>query len=542
MLRLLLLLSLAPGALAQGARAAREGADLLDQALRLQANPPPGMGQDDALDKAYLMMGEAIQKDPRLWQALLQRGINRCDKMLLAHRTLRAHILSMRATGETDAEIARVEGLGKDFITGRIRRDALQNFATMERLMKKLGEPTADTVLFANALMKFSNGDYLKAEGSTTGAIDDLKKLIQRKWMPQFCAERIALAYLDLGASEFAERRYDEAHAYWDKGLRWVQSDRIRRFLLTNKAGAFEVDDEYALAEKLLREQIRSELDRPSHWKNLGLVLGYQNQLRPALYCYRQSRDLCGELGKRSIIARFNGNSWLKAAMIHGKLLEADGDLRRAWTLFLEYRAMFGDDYNFCFNFGEFAFHMGQYKLAWDYLKRAQKLQPFCPPTALILVRVAQRMTDGTLAEQRARREEAKKGVELARERSSAQNESPQLKRICGGLQDLGDGDLRRRVLSPMVPDPLAGYSFDTPPPPWIVKRADQRDRFVPMDISPEEFLVKSPEEAEAAAETAQTERESEMATRQNWKWLAIGAGGLVLLLGAIALIRRRAA
>jgi tetratricopeptide (TPR) repeat protein len=540
-LLLLAILVLAPVTVAQG-RGARNAAatDLLNKALRLQESPPPGMTQDRALDEAYQIMGKAFQADARLWQALLYRGINRCDKMLLANQKLRARLLALRAEGESDAETARIEGLANDFISDVILRDAHQNFAHMERTMKRLGEPSDDTVLFANAMMKFSHGEYLKAHAGAPGAIDDLKKLVQRKFMIEFCAERIALAYMDLGATEFEERRYEEAQDLWDKGLRWAHNEKIRRFILTNKAGAYEMDDEYGLAEELLRKQLRSEIDRPAHWKNLGLVLGYQNRLRPALFAYRQSRNLCGEYGRRSPIARLHGNSWLKAAMIHGKLLEAEGDLRTAWRLFLEYRAMFGDDYNFCFNFGEFVFHMGQYNLAWEYLSRAKDLQPFCPHASVLLVRVAQRVTLGTPEEQRARRELAKEELEASRERFSSRNESPQMKRICGGLQDLGDGDLRRANPAPMTPDPLVGYRIDSPPPPWLVKRAAQRDPFMPFEISPSEFLAKTSEDAEASAVRAQAE--SEEPQKANWKWLALGAGGLAVALGAIALFRRRAA
>ena len=517
------------------------GKEILEAALRYQDSPPPGMSQDNALDKAYEMMAEAFMKDRTLWQALFHRGINRCDKMLLAKQTLRSRLLSLRSAGESDAEVERIRGLGQEFITDVIQPDAYKDFAVMENVMKKLGQPSEDTVLFASAMMKFSHGDYLETANGAEGAIDDLKKLVQRKWMRSFCAERIALAYMDLGASEFEVRNYDEAQKYWDKGLRWAQSERVRRFILTNKAGAFEMDDEYGLAEQLLRKQLRNEIDRPGHWKNLGLVLGYQNRLRPALYAYRQSRELCGKFGRRSPVARLHGNSWLKAAMIHGKLMEADGDLRMSWRLFLEYREMFGEDYNFCFNFGEFVFHVGQYNLAWKYLSRAKDLQPFCPHARELLVRVAQRVTIGTPEEQRARRELVKEELQAARERFSSRNESPQMKRLCGGLQDLGDGDLRRGTPPPLNPNPLAGFRSNTPPPPWLVKRADEREPFVPYGVPPEKFLEESSEDAEASAETAQAEA-GELKRPANWKWIAIGAGGLAVVLAGIALFRRSAA
>ena len=98
----------------------------------------------------------------------------------------------------------------------------------------------------------------------------------------------------------------------------------------------------------------------------------------------------------------------------------------------------------------------------------------------------------------------------------------------------------RGKWSAPMNPDPLIAYRADAPPPPWLVKRAEQRDPFLPLDISPAEFLAQTSEDAEATAISAQ--KESAAPKKANWKWLAFGAGGLAVALGAIALLRRRRA
>jgi len=356
---------------------------------------------------------------------------------------------------------------------------------------------------------------------------------------------------MQLGAQAFNRDDFAGAQEYWDKGLRWAVNPTIRRTLLTNKAGAFEMDNDFGLAEALLREQIEDEPDRPIHWKNLGLFLGYQNHLRSALYCYKQSREACRKLGGQFPVALLHGNSWLKAAMIHGKLLEAEGDLRMAWRLFLQYRLMFGDDYNFCFNFGEFCFQMGQYEQAWTFLTRAAELQPFCPNPYQLLLPVAQRMTSGTPEERKARREKAKADLQRVRERYLSRNESPAVKRMCGGLRDLGDGRLKAQRMPFITPDPLAGETPDNAPL-WIVTAADRRDPFVPYDPSVEEFLAESARDAEAAAE-AQKAPAPEAETENDaggwpewlaewWTWAAGGAGVIVLLGVGFRLRRRKSA
>ena len=518
---------------AQGNRPIRgkqaESNRILAEALRIQAQPPPGMSEEEALDQAFLKMGEALQVWPKNWRAFFHRGVNRCLKAAMNRATLVGTLREMRAAGQSNAEQRRIEGLGLEFIR-LVLQDVYRNFHSMLSVMRATGEVDNDIVDFTRAATKYATGEYLEAQGATPGAIDELRKLVQRGWNVELCGNLIGRSYMQLGAAAFGQEKYALAHEYWDNGLKWARSPQLRRTLLTNKAGAFEMDNQFGLAERLLRKQIETESDRPVHWKNLGLVLGYQNHLRTALYAYKRARDLCHNEAGRSPIALLHGNSWLKAAMIHGKLLEADGDLREAWRLFLEYRGMFGDDYNFCFNFGEFCYHMGQYDLAWTFLSRAAEIHPFCPTPYLLLVPVAQRMTGGTPEERKKRRTDAKAALKKVREAYNTRDESAQIRRICGGLRDLGDGGLRTLNATLIDPDPLEGGQPGDPPG-WLLKIAEKREAFTPYNPSVEEFLAESASGAEDAAGIAAEEATDEASVEAY-----IVPGGMLAVIGVALL------
>jgi len=532
MLRTLTILALLAGLVsAQSSnRNKKASAQLLADAIYLQTHPPPGKTEEDALDLAYLKMAEAIEKDRYNWRAFFHRGFNRCLKASMNRGTLIQTLHEMRAQGSSPAEQARIEGFGLQFIE-RTLEEIRQNFGAMVHAMKQTREGDRDMVDFSRAATKFATGEYLRARGDTAGAIDELKQLVQRRWHVELCADLIARSYMQLGAAAFGAERYTLAQEFWDKGLKWARSKSIRRTLLTNKAGAYEMDNEFGLAERLLRQQIKAEPERPVHWKNMGLVLGYQNHLRTALYAYDRARELCTTDGGPNAMALLHGNAWLKAAMIHGKLLESNGDLRQAWRLFLQYRAMFGDDYNFSFNFGEFCYHMGEYDLAWTFLSRAAEIHPFCPTPYLLLVPVAQRMTSGTPEERKERRTQAKARLKKVREAYNSRVESQQLKRICGGLRDLGDGGLRSEGAPRLDPDPLKGLSPDAPPA-WLLAMAAKREPFTVFNPSVEEFLSESASETEVAAEEL-----AEHAADVSWVEAYIVPGGTLWVLGAALLL-----
>jgi len=545
MMRTTLILLLASSVILAQGRGRRAGAQLLQEALDAQMRPGPGQTEEDALDRAFLMMGKAIEADPDLEEAYFHRGFNRCLKNGIVRGILEQRLNTMRAEGYPEEDQAATREAGQRFIDA-VLNDAYENFRRMARIMKKEGTWDQDKITFTRAATKFAAGEYLKAKEGAPGAIDEFKTLMKRNWNQELCADLIARSYMQLGATAFTNEDFATAQDHWDAGLRWAVSPPIRRTLLTNKAGAYEMDNQFERAEQVLRKLIRSEPDRPEHWKNLGLVLGYQNHLHTALYAYRQSREWCEKLSGDFPLGMLHGNSWLKAAMIHGKLLEADGDLRRAWRLFLGYRAMFGDDYNFCINFGEFCYQMGQYELAWTFLENAAEIHPFCPNPHQLMLSVAQRMTDGTPEERLARREKAKADLQRVRDEYSARVESPALKRLCGGLRDLGDGPSRSTESAPIVPDPLLGETAENPPL-WIVKAAEQRDDYVEYDPTVEQFLADTAKASEAAAKKKTAEPKTDAATEEAsgrpwWHWAVVGGGALVLLVGIRRLRRRPAA
>ena len=65
MIRTTLILLLASSVILAQGRGRRAGAQLLQEALDAQMRPGPGQTEEDALDRAFLMMGKAIEADPR---------------------------------------------------------------------------------------------------------------------------------------------------------------------------------------------------------------------------------------------------------------------------------------------------------------------------------------------------------------------------------------------------------------------------------------------------------------------------------------------
>jgi len=526
----ILLLALCLAAPAGAGR--REAEVLLAQAMRRQANPPANVPLEQVVDEAYQTMAEALRADPSFWGVHMEMGLNRCRKAEISRELLAQHLEMMRAQGRSPSEIEVVEAKALDFID-QVVMLAYRHFVEMRKIMKRTGTQDRDLLQFAEAMLKSANGEYLEAKRGEPGAIDDLKTLIKRTWNPERCAELIARMYMRLGADAFRAEQFTEAQQFWDKGLNFVVSDSLRGDLLTNKANAHATRNEYTLAEEVLRGLLRKNPEHPAHWKNLGLVLGYQNLLDPALYAYRHARRISRELGRGDEIARRHGNAWLKAAMIHGKLREADGDLDTAWRLFLEYRAMFGDDYNFCFNFGEFCFHMEQYELSWRYLRRAAEIHPFCPNPWLLLVRVAQRLSTGTPEEQKERRENVKKELDEARKRFAPSQNSHAVKRVCGGLQEPEGEELNRGPAPRLDPDPLAGLAPDAPPA-WVRAKAEEREPHERFDPPVAGFLGMAEE-----PETLEVEPVEEPADAERRPLAWIVAAAVLALGGAVFLVRR---
>jgi hypothetical protein len=202
--------------------------------------------------------------------------------------------------------------------------------------------------------------------------------------------------------------------------------------------------------------------------------------LREALYAYRRAREACHGKVAPFFPGLLHGNAWLKAAMIHGKLLEDDGDLRVAWRLFLEYRQMLGDDYTFCLNFGDFASQHGQLELAWTFVTRARDLQPSCPNPYQLLLQIAPRMS-GDQKEIRTRVARARDDLERARQAYQAGGAAWRLGRLCAGLRDGADSGGLRNARQLLDPDPLAGLGLDRPPD-WLLKAAERRRPFEPYE------------------------------------------------------------
>ncbi len=486
----------------------------------------PSRPAAERFEAQYEKLAQAALAHPQRWEAFFIRGENRCNRAFFFRAEVEMYLALARAKGMEDAVRDRVRKEAAEQIE-RWRMDAYREFSVAEDRLRRIGKwrPDLDLMVFANAAMKFAGREYLKAKNGQRGAIDDFRELARRGFQPEDCADKIALCYVDVGHEHYMRDRFDDAQRAWDEGLKWARQPRWKQVLWTNKAGAYEMDHQYRLAEQVLHRQIEGDPEDPAHHKNLGLVLGYQNRLKEALYHYDTARELCRK-SKDPSLALHNGNAWLRPAVIHGTLLENEGDVRLAWRLFLEYRQLFGDDYNFCFWFGDFASAQGDYDVAWRYLERARELQPRCSPVYQKLVQVAPR-TKGTREEVEARTTAATKALFDAQARYFVADESPTVLKICGGVADLGDLGLGAERLTFLDPDPLAGLSADQAPP-WVEAAARSRDPFVPFD--PE---AASPEAPPALAGTK---------PKSPWSLVA-GSGAALLLVGGIAsflLFRRK--
>ncbi|MHC4931380.1 MAG: tetratricopeptide repeat protein [Planctomycetota bacterium] len=414
---------------------------VMGRALRAETDRAPGEQPDEPLDRAYEIFADAVRVAPTRWEAFMYRGINRLSKAVLARRILEDHLNRMRASGETPETVAYVEAQGEAYIEETMRT-AYRDFHVMEANMRKRGELSSERILLSNALIKFAGREYLSAKRGAPGAIADLKELIRRGFMVEVCANKITAAYVHLGAMAVEENRFPEAQEHWDKALRWARNPIWRMTILTNKAAAYSKDNEYGRAEAILRLLLREEPTNPLNWKNVGLLLGRQGRNREALVYYERARALCKVEGGTGG-ALLHGQVWLRAAMIHGKLLEQDGDLLL-------------------------------------FLRRARDLQPYCPGPYQQIMQTVQRMT-GSKEELAKLRERAKKEEAEARKRYDSDAASDSLSRLCGGLWDYSDGGTIPLQPPRLDPDPLEGFGLDNVPE-WLEKAARRRDPFRPYD------------------------------------------------------------
>jgi tetratricopeptide (TPR) repeat protein len=503
---------------------------LLAEADRILWGAPADVPLPVRIDRAYLKLAEAAQADSERWEAYFERGLNRCRAALYGHARLLDALNHARVSGSPAREVRTVEQTGARWIEERLG-EARRDLQTSLERMRALGQWDPDRVLFANAALKLAARHFLKGRRNEPGAIDDLKELTQRRYRPDACREQLALCYLELGQMAYERTHYEKAREHWDEALRWARRPELRRVLLINKAGAFDMDDQFARAEEVLRQVIEIDPADPGVWKNLGFVVGFQTRLKEAAYCYRRARELCGTPTDPGFQGPRHGNAWLRAAMIHGNLLEEDGELRTAWRLFLEYRAMCGEDYNFSLWFGEFLANHRQYDLAWRYLTRARDLQPRCTLAYQSLVQIAPRRS-GTRAQARERITAAETALDQARARFDARAETAAVQRICSGLHDLADGGAPPSYGSRLEPDPLAGLSPEQPPA-WLLEAAREREPFQPWE--PDRRA--GSEHNESAAPGPE---ESHLPDRRRWI-VAVACG--LLAAGAVAawlLLRRR--
>ena len=234
------------------------------EAQKMEADVRPGEARDLALQRAFRAYGEIATQFPERWEPFLVRGANRCLLAQSVTAQLEGRLNGMRARG-ADAERIRVmREHGQRFIDDCLSH-AYGEFRRAENKMRKLGEMDRERLVFANASMKFAKGEYLETEDGQRGAIGDLEALIKTGFQRATCKRMIAESYNDLGSRAYNDEDYIEAQRHWDKALQYAESPQLRRIIITNKVGAHEMDNEFDLAEKLLRDLCRREPFVPDH-------------------------------------------------------------------------------------------------------------------------------------------------------------------------------------------------------------------------------------------------------------------------------------
>ncbi|MGQ0613404.1 MAG: hypothetical protein ACT4PV_06685 [Planctomycetaceae bacterium] len=487
-----------------------------------------GQRYDRAIERAY----DAARLDPNCADAFFKAAVIRIQYVIEAPEQTQEVLGRLRAQGAPVEEIERIRAEAAGHLQ-ELLEFAYRDFSLMEQALARKGRSEPDLILLASALIKFAGREFEKTKHGDPGAIADLKALVQRKYRVEMCAEFLARSYLQLGSDQYVAEEYDKAQELWKEALRWAPTPALRRLIRNNQAGAFQADNAFDNAEAVLRQLVKDEPDRPEHWKNMGLLLGFRARLKEALFAYGKAREACARRAGSEFLAVLHGNAWLRAALIHANLLPEEGDMLEAWRLLLEYRAIFGDDYAFSLAFAEVAFEHGEYAWAARYYEHARSLLPHCPQAYQRLVELAPRLP-GTSEERQARIERARAEYESNKARFSAREEEVNLVRLCSGTRDIGDGRLYQGRLPPADPDLLAGLGPDKPPD-WLVAAASTRKAFVPVT-----GLTESGE-AGAPAPRGGSEGEG-VGGGGGIPWLPVGggAGTLALLVLAGWFLRRR--
>ncbi len=482
------------------------------------------------LNRARDKFIEAARQCPARWEAFFELGVNRCKRAFWMHGEAQDHITLSRARGLAPARLTAMEVGAKAQIETELAETYRWFKNGFERQERLYGERDQQLVRVANAFTKFAAREYLRAKQGRPGAIADFQALLRSQYNETLCRNHIAMCYLDLGVEAYGEQDYKKAQDWWDKALRWAKASWLRRMIYSNKAGAYELDSEFALAEKLLQKQIAEEPGSPVHHKNLGLVAGFQNRLPEAAYYYRKARELCARDPNRRL-AFFHGNAWLRAAEIHGHLLERNGDVLLAWRLFMEYRARHGDNYNFAIAFGRFASINRRYSLAWRFFQHAAKLQPHCTVPFLELIRIAPRVGK-TREEADQLSADTKERLEKVQARYAGTDEPHDVARVCAGLRD--DPRLRSspKNLAMEGDDPFAELSADKPPA-WVQKITEEREPYEPW----------TPGKARTGTkQTTGTDGDVATETDRSRLWLLAGVLGAAVILVGILFANRAAA
>jgi len=499
---------------------------------RIAHTPVKGESLELRLRRAVNHLAKAVKLDEDRWPAWYWRGMYRTDTAGAIRAMLHDHLDTQRTLGGTDALLAERSAAAQQFIDREIQLAGI-DFANMGRALRKKGSHGREELLLANAMMKFNARALEKTPDGKPGAIADLKKLVQlRIQLPEVLAT-LTRAYMLLAEDKFAVDEYEKAEALWNEALKYAPTADLQHHILGNLVGMYEVDNRYVKSEEMLHKQLRLDPSRAETWKNLGLVLGLQSRLREALVCYKRVAELSRERLGNHGLALVHGNAWLRAATIHGTLLEGDGDLLLAWRLFLEYRSLHGDDYNFALAFGGLCFDFEQYELAGVYYEHAKKLRPFCIAAYQRLREVAARLP-GTAEERRKRSEAAKVAFDAANDRYVVRDIPQRMQRICGGMSETFRSRPRDSEAAILSPDPLAGFDPNTPPP-WILELAAARDPFRPYDPEIDGGTLNTV----FATPEKEAQAEAEPSGSGSGSWLTFGVPAICVGIAGLLLLRR---
>lgn len=143
---------------------------------------------------------------------------------------------------------------------------------------------------------RFREGARLSAESRAEEAIAELKAALSEATAANAGNHQLGGILNELGLSEFRLGRYRSAKSYLERSIAAYAGRPENQAVATANLGlACQSMGDFAKAEKLYRQAMRSIPDRPQLWHQLGQALFLQGRFKEAEEAQRRVVELAGE-------------------------------------------------------------------------------------------------------------------------------------------------------------------------------------------------------------------------------------------------------